>query len=202
MNDVPFEARFGVLLALLALGAGVDVARRGRAATRPREYATLLAAGLIGAVFALGVDQVTSRLSPEYFVIGKELPAGPGFARAVVVLSLQAGLVAGLVLGGVLLVANQRPALPAGRLLGRALWPMGGALLCAPLGMLVATVLDPLGMRADLGKFLTPVALEDMVRVWGIHAGLYAGALLGTIVAVFEVRRRSATAEDPGRERL
>lgn len=190
--DVPFGLRLLALLGLLAVGAAVDVARHGKAATRPREYATLLLAGAIGAAFALVVDQVTSRLSPDYFVIGKGLEGGAGFARAVVVLSLQAGLVAGLVLGGVLLVANQGPSLPPHRLLGRALWPIGGALLLALPGMALASALDPLGLRAELGPLLAAGPLEDLVRVWGIHAGLYAGALVGTVVAVVDVRRRSA----------
>lgn len=196
LPDVPFEARLGVLLGLMVVAGAVDRAVNGREARRAREYAFLLAAGGVGALFALLCDQVTSRLSPDYFVIGKGLDAGPGFARAVVELSLQAGLVAGLVLGGVLLLANQprpdRPALPLPRLLLRAGWPLAGALLAAPLGALVLPPLDPLGLRDELGPLLAERALSALLRVWGIHAALYAGGVLGTIAGVVEVRRRRA----------
>lgn len=194
LPDVPFALRLALLLGLMVIGAVIDRAVHGADARRWREYAFLLAAGAVGAVFALACDQVTSRLSPEYFVIGKGLDPGAGFARAVVELSLQAGLVAGLVLGGVLLLANQprpdRPALPLPRLLLRAGWPLAGATLAGPLGALTLPPLDPLGLRAELGPLLTDRVLEDLVRVWGVHAGLYAGGVLGTIAGVVEVRRR------------
>jgi hypothetical protein len=193
LPDVPFWARFATLLVLMIIGASIDVAVRGREATRPREYAFLLAAGAIGAAFALCVDQVTSRLSPEYFVIGKGLDEGPTFAGAVVELSLQAGLVAGLVLGGVLLLANQpkagRPALPLVRVLLRAGWPLGGALLVAPVGALAGVALFPGGMRGELARLLEAEPLERFMRVWGVHLGLYVGAVVGVIVAVVDVRR-------------
>lgn len=196
LPELPFAARLGLLLALMAFGAAVDRRVNGPAARRGREYAFLLAAGAIGAAFAFACDQVTSRLSPEYFVEGKGLAPGPGFARAVVELSLQAGLVAGLVLGGALLLANQpradRPALPLRRLLLRAAWPLAGAALAAPLGALVLPPLDPLDLRGRLRGVVAEAALEDLVRVWGIHAGLYAGAVVGTLVGVVEVRRRRA----------
>lgn len=192
--DVPFWARLATLLVLMIMGAAIDVAVRGREATRPREYAFLLAAGAIGALFALCTDQVTSRLSPEYFVIGKGLDEGPTFARAVVELGLQAGLVAGLVLGGVLLLANQakpdRPALPLARVLLRAGWPLGGALLVAPIGALTGVALFPGGMRGELARLLDAEPLERFMRVWGVHLGLYVGAVAGVIVAVVDVRRR------------
>lgn len=194
LPDVPFGPRLVALLVVMALGAGADLAARGRAARRPREYAFLLAAGALGAAFALLCDQVTSRLSPEYFVIGKGLDPGPGFARAVVTLSLQAGFVAGVVLGGVLLLSDQprpdRPTLPLPRLLLRAGWPLLGALLLAPVGALVLPPLDPLGLRRELGPHLPAGALEGLLRVWGGHAGLYAGGLAGTIAGALEVRRR------------
>lgn len=194
LPEVPFWARLGVLLLLMIVGAAVDVRVRGRDATRPREYAFLLAAGAIGAVFALCVDQVTSRLSPEYFVIGKGLDEGPTFTRAVIELGLQAGLVAGLVLGGVLLLANQgkpgRPALPLSRVLLRAGWPLGGALLVAPIGALAGVALFPSGMRGELARLLDAEPLERFMRVWGVHLGLYVGAIAGVIMAVVDVRRR------------
>ena len=193
--DLPFSGRLLVLVAVLGVAAGLDRWRYGPAARRGPEYLALAACGALGAAFGLAADQVTSRLSPAYFVWGKGLDEGPGFARAVVELSLQAGLVAGLVLGGVLLLGNQpgpgRPALALPTLVGLARWPV---LLAAGLAPPCAAALgawDPLGLVADFdGLGLTPLERAWVARVWGAHVGIYLGAVTGTVVACLAVRAR------------
>lgn len=197
MSDIPFGARLAALLALMVVGAALDRRRHGPAARRPGEYAFLLAAGALGAAFGFACDQVTSRLSPDYFVEGKGLDPGPGFGRAVIVLSLQAGFTAGVVLGAVLLLTNQprpaRPALPLLRLLRRAAWPLGGALVAAPVGALVVPPLALPHLRDLL--VLPPDRLEAFARVWGAHVGVYGGAVVGLVVAGLEVRRARRSAQ-------
>lgn len=190
-----FGPRLGLLLLLLVVAAAGDRWRHGAEARRWREYLLLLLFGGLGAVFGLASDQVTSRLSPDYFIHGKGLDAGPDLGRQVVVLSLQAGLVAGLVLGGVLLLANDprpdRPGLPAAALVRLAAWPAALAALLAPVGFLALGALDPLGLDRELrGLVDDPAARARFVQVWGAHAGLYAGGLLGVVVAAVLVRRR------------
>lgn len=190
--SLSFEARLVALLAFLALAAAVDVWRRGRGATRPREYAWLLGVGLLGALFGAAVDQVTSRLSPEYFVHGKGLdPTHLG--REVLALSLQAGFAGGLAVGGVLLVCN-RAAIPLARLLRSCAWPLGGAVVLAPVGGLLARAFDPLGLASELrGVVDDPARQAWFVTVWGIHCGVYAGGLLGTIAAAWRLRAAPAS---------
>lgn len=185
---VAFEARLAVLLGLLVVAASVDRWRNGKAATRWREYLVLLAFGLIGCVVGAGVDQVTSRLSPEYFVFGKGLDAGPGLARAILRLSLEAGLTAGLVLGSLLLVANGSG--PPAPLLRLSVWPVVLGLASAPVGALLCRLLDPFGLdRLLVGLVDDPDARRRFVVVQGAHTGLYLGALVGTIAAMIRVRR-------------
>ena len=188
---VPFEVRLLVLLVLLVLVASVDLALRGREATRWREYLVLLAFGLVGCAVGVGVDQLTSRVSPEYFVYGKGLDGGPGLSGAVVRLSLEAGLTAGLVLGSLLLVANGSPGLaPPTTLLAQSVWPVLLGVTLAPLGAATCGAVDPFGLdRFLVGLVDDPDARRRFVLVQGAHTGLYLGALVGTILAMIRVRR-------------
>lgn len=195
-----FAARLLLLLAFLLVSGLVDRLRHGREARRPREYAWLLMVGGLGALFGLAVDQVTSRLSPEYFTVGKGLDPGPGFAQAVLLLSLQAGLVGGLVVGGALLLCAQpradRPGLPLGDLLRAALRVPLCAVVAAPVGAALARAWDPLGLEAELhGLVDDPQRRARFVLVWGAHAGVYAGALLGTVWSGLRVARRLRPAD-------
>lgn len=184
-----------MLLGFLLVSGAIDRWRFGPAARRPREYGWLLLAGGLGALFGLAVDQATSRLSPDYFVYGKGLDPGPGFARDVLLLSLQAGLAGGLCAGGVLLLVNQPapargPVLPVGGLLRAAAWIVALALLAAPLGAAAARAWDPLDLRHELrGVLDDPDRQTAFVTVWGLHAGVYAGALVGLVIAAVRVRR-------------
>lgn len=196
---VPFELRLALLLGLLAVAATLERLARGEAATRWREYLVLLAFGLVGCVVGVGVDQVTSRVSPEYFVFGKGLDAGPGLGRAVVRLSLEAGLSAGLVLGALLLVANGSPGrAPPASLLRLSAWPVLLGLALAPAGALVARLVDPFGLERFLdGLVDDPAARRRFAVVHGAHGGLYLGALAGTIAAMIRVRRLRRPAPSP-----
>lgn len=193
MPDVPFAARVAILLALMIVGAYVDVRRNGAAATRPREYGLILVGGAIGALFALGCDAVTSRLSPDYFVVGKGIDEGPGFWRGVLELALQAGSFGGVVVMGALLVATQpsatRRALAPREAIALGLVPVEGALLLAPLGGWLARTYDPLGLAREMRGVLEGEASWRFVMVWGIHAGLYTGALVGLVIAIVLARR-------------
>lgn len=187
-----FGARLLLLLGFLALGAAIDRWRNGRAATRPREYSWLLGVGALGALFGLCVDQVTSRLSVEYFVLGKGIDPGTRYERDVLVLSLQAGFTGGLAVGGVLLVCN-RNALPLRRLLRSCVWPLAGAIALAPVGGLLARAFDPLGLAdAIREQEPDPGRRAWFATVWGIHCGIYAGGLVGVIAAGWRLRRSTA----------
>lgn len=198
LPDVPFEVRLAVLLGLLVVVAAVDLALRRREATRWREYLVLLAFALVGCAVGVTTDQVTSRLSPEYFEVGKGIDPGPDFARGVLALSLQAGLSAGFVLGAVLLTANGSRGRPPASLLPLAAWPVVLGLSLAPAGGLLAGALDPGGLERELAGVVEPAgARRRFIAVQGAHAGLYLGALAGTILAMIRVRRERRPAPSP-----
>ncbi len=190
---IPFPIRLLALLLFLAMRTGVDLAIHRRGATKWREYAFLLFCGGLGAAFGLAVDQLTVRLSPDYFVLAKGLRAGPELPAQVLELSLHAGCVAGLLLGGVLLIANNpRPGLAqlgARQLAGYCLYPLAAALTVPLLSAPVLFLLDPLDASTLLADDLGLAATEAFRWVWGIHAGVYLGAVLGAIAACVRIRR-------------
>ncbi len=193
MPEVPFGTRLFALVALLALVACGELLLRGpRRATRWREYAALLAAGLVGGAFGAAVDQLSVTLSPDYFELGKGIAPGPGLRARVAALGLQAGITAGLIAGGVLLAARGHgPSAPTLAATARATPAvLLGALAGGPLGAVTLGPLDPLGLRAELGPLLSdPARVRAFCWVWGLHAGVYAGAALGLGVAAWRVRR-------------
>lgn len=191
MPDVPFHLRALVLLSLLGIVAAIDWHRHREAATRWREYSALIALGLLGGVVGALLDQVSLALGPEYFELGKGIEPGDGFRLRVSYLGFQAGVVAGLVGGSVLLVANGAHGHPLPRVARFGLFPLLGALLVGALGCgLGAAGFDPLGLTEIVDGILAAHhRAERVVTVWGFHAGLYLGALLGLVAGVIQLRR-------------
>jgi hypothetical protein len=186
-------SRLLLLVSLMALIAWLDWRRHSTRATRWREYGFLLAAGLWGGLMGVAIDQFTATLSPEYFLYGKGIPAGQGFRLRVAELGFHAGLLAGVVIGGSYLLANNpkpdRPGLPIRRLFRFALYPILFAIVLSPVGAIAAFCRDPFSYRSQLGDVLDPPQIRAFLAVWGAHVGIYAGALFGTVWGIVRIRR-------------
>jgi hypothetical protein len=186
--------RLGALLALMSIVAWIDWRRHSAAATKWREYSFLLAAGLLGGLIGIANDLITSAISPDYFIFGKGIPADDHFRLHVASLGFQAGLLMGMLVGGIYLIANNpkpdRHSLSPAQLFGFALSPVLSAMLIAPVVAILIFRWDPLHFTAKLGDVLTPMQTSRFLAVWGIHLGIYAGGLLGTAYAVCAIRRR------------
>lgn len=199
MSSTPyFDARFLLAIVLLAgiftVRTAMDFRKNGAGAYAWREYAALLACAAVGATFAAGLDSISSRLSPEYFALGKGVVHDSRFALRVATRGVQSGVAAGAVLGAVLLfvLGKKRPGhgpeirvIATGVFTAVALagvFAAGAAFL--PAGM------RPLTLDADTARTLGPAVTEAFDRVRTIHLGAYAGALTGTGVAVWRAIRR------------
>jgi hypothetical protein len=196
-----FDARFLLAVALLAglaaLKIFLPVARGRQTVDRSalREYLFLLAAAGSGAAFAAGLDSITSRLAPEYFTLGKGVPQDAHFALHVAARGVQSGATAGVALGAVLLFAagRARPAeFPHRWLFTTMALVTLAAASGASLAALTPAELAPLKLDSDTARILgaSDAGRFDSVRT--IHLGAYAGALAGTVVALFRCRRLSA----------
>ncbi|MHC4959922.1 MAG: hypothetical protein ACYTGN_16275 [Planctomycetota bacterium] len=173
--DVSFEFRVLVLLGVLGPLAALDYARHRARATRWREYLFLLACATAGGVFGAVFDQLSVTLSPEYFEVGKGIERNADFRLNVTRLGFHAGFFAGAVASALLMYLSPRA--PPRAQARAAAWVPAMALACAPLGLLVFGTDD--GFR----------------QVAGLHAGLYAGALVGLAIAVMRARRVLATVD-------
>jgi len=194
-----FWWRVGLLTAVLVLVALVEwIVRRDRA-QRWREYGFLVIASTVGAGFGIAVDQVTARISPEYFLYGKGL-AFDRFAGLVVDLGARAGLTAGAIASGVLLLAGSR------RDGINRVWSAPGRLLALPFAasaaaavVLGAAFATPLSETLFPGyrEFLSEQEWREFRTVAGAHYGLYLGGIGGTILSVLRMRRSGRQDETP-----
>ena len=188
-----FGLRLGILLVVLCLSAGFERWQKGAGASRWREYLFLLLGGLVGSGLGAGVDQVSSQIGPEYFVFAKGIAPGATFALKVTLLGLQAGFVGGLVAAGIALWLNGLRAEPWSltRLGWVVPWSLAGALVLAWPGAWLGTQLS---VASELEDILKPDRLRALRAAWGLHLGVYAGALVGLLLGL---RPRPALSDDP-----
>lgn len=191
----------GGLACRIALGVGffvflaiIEYRRSGRQAQRWREYLFLAAAVGAAMLYALANDMVTVTISPEYFLTHENLdwqeqagyPAGIyGLAAGV---ALRAAWSAGLIIGVVLLVANN-----PSRKLPQLSWGTMYRLLLAPVGAAAVLATGAGGLRwlggLDWIFGRVPLAMRAFETVYAIHVGVYMGGLLGTLAVAFYIRQ-------------
>jgi len=193
--------------AILLSLAIYDIRQHGRAATRWREYLFLLAGVIAALIYGIANDQITSRISWEYFFYGKGLDAilgptvPPDFGRlhiAAVMVGLNATWWVGLIVAAALLWANNPsphlPRLTYVRLLIALPIVFVTTGICAILGGLAGW----LGWLDNSSEDLSGIVRDNLFRprtfltVYGIHLGGYAGAVVGALVAFLWIRFRRA----------
>jgi hypothetical protein len=196
-----------VAFAALAL---MDLRKRGREATRWREYGVLLACTLAAMAYGALNDQVTSAISWEYFYYGKGLyeklgdrlpPDAVRLHLAAAVVGIQATWTAGLIIGVALLLANNPSGRrsrasehgpQAGRLNGLPSLPARALLRRVPL-VLVLTVLISVaggvagyfGLPARFSEDFAEMLRRDEMRPRRFMAvyGVHMGGYVGGAVA-------------------
>lgn len=189
------------ILATLAL---VDLYRHGREATRWREYAFLLFTIAMAMAYGIINDQITSRISWEYYAYGKGLapvlgdhipPDSLRLSWEAAKVGMQATWAVGLLVGVICLLANNprrdRPRLSYPQLLARVPWMI-------MITAAIAALLGWVGCRGGLAGFSED--FREMMRldqfrparfmaVYGIHLGGYIGGAVGTLVMVASIFR-------------
>lgn len=204
-SDAGLLARVAIGCAIFVLLAVVDLARRGRKATRWREYLFLIAAVAVAMAYGFANDFIASSISWEYFYYGKGLSdrlgpgvQGPALRWEACKLGLKATWSAGLIIGVALLLANNprrdRPQLPYQRLLRI----LGFVLLCTATGAAIGAWAGTQGWLTWTNPDLKLIAADGLFRprrfqcVYGMNLGGYAGGAIGTVIAVIRIRRRRA----------
>lgn len=212
-TDAGLLARIAIGISIFAVLAVVDLSRRGRNATRWREYAFLLLA--VGAAVAYGLlnDAIASQISWEYFYYGKGLdqqlgprvPPDPVALRwAACGVGAKATWSAGLIVGVVLLLANN-PRPNRTRLTYRALASLLPILFLVAAGFAVlGGAVGSRGYLAWTNADVAAIAHDNLFRparfmcAYGMNLGGYLGGAVGLVICVVWItrRRRAAAPSD------
>jgi fructose-specific phosphotransferase system IIC component len=181
MQNIPYQYRLLILFLLMGLAVGVDYWRHPTRPTKLREYRFLIVAGLIGAAFGIVNDQITCTLSPAYFYYFKDIPYNSSFRWQVSRVGFEAGFFAGFLTYGTFLLVNQRRKIPFSysQLLKMALYPIAWAILFAPITGLAFHAFHFSFFVDQITPVLQSKEVSRFMLVWGIHIGLYIGAVLG-----------------------
>ncbi len=200
---LPFRLAIG--LSIFALLAITDLHHNGKRARRWREYTFLAAVVAIAMLYGIINDQITSAISWEYFYYGKELctvlgPQTPPDRAAMrweaAKVGMQATWSVGLVLGAVLLIANNpsrsRPQLSFGHLFA---FVPGVLIFAATMAALLGLVgsLGGLNWCSDDFREMAQTHLfrpSHFMTAWGAHLGGYIGGILGGGIAAWRVITR------------
>ncbi len=178
--------------------------RHGRAATRWREYAFLLLCVIVAIGYGIANDQMTSRISWEYFYYGKELgpilgPKTPPDMTALhwqaVRIGAEATWAAGLIAGVAMLLANNpRPDRPQLSFLRLALCLPSFIAIAAAMGIVFGAV-GACGwlnwISEDFGALFKANLWRPthFMAVFGVHLGGYIGGLMGIAYNVVRITR-------------
>ncbi len=196
MPDIPFWVRILVLVALMAIVAGADAWVRRRRARRWKEYLFILAVGCLGAVFGAMIDLVTSSISADYFICGKEL-SPDGIRWRAMVLGLEAGFSAGAIAGALCLFIGMRNgagSITLPRVAMLAWRPLVLALVLGAAVPLTCSWFDPFGYVELLGgTHVGPGGAVRFLTVWHIHTGVYLGLGAGVVWMIVKLRRLAAS---------
>ena len=173
---------------------------------RVKEYLLLVFAMGVAVAYGIAHDHITATISPDYFLAGKGLAGDPRpFRWAVTLLAMKAAYGPGLIVGAAMLIANNpspgRPQLPYTQMVRLCGYPIAGAVIGAALAAATAWLLaDVPWLHATATDFATEQRAVRFLVTWGMHAGSYGGATLGTVLAVGAVVRRRSRIATSGRK--
>ena len=197
-----FITRLVIGVAILAALAIWDIRTHGRRATRWREYAFLLVCVAVAIVYGVVNDQVTSRISWEYFFYGKDLakvlgpetpPDSFALSREAAKIGAMATWSVGLILGVAILIANN-PRRDRSQVSFRELMKLLPIVLAITVAFaIVFGVLGWFGLLNWISQDFREMARMNMFRprhftaAYGAHLGGYVGGLIGGALAVWHV---------------
>jgi hypothetical protein len=203
-SDAGLAARIAIGAGIFVILAAADLIRHGRKATRWREHAFLLAATALAMLYGVINDRIAAGISWEYFYYGKDLkqqlgPAVPPDATALnhaaIGVGLRATWTVGLLIGAILLIANnprpnRRPVLYRSLLVLLIL--IGGIAAC---GAIAGGIIGSRGWLNWTNRDLAGIWRENLFRprrflaVYGMNLGGYAGGATGLACCALLIHR-------------
>lgn len=206
-STLPYRIAFAVTFFLI-LGIR-DWTKNPHNPTRVYEYLFLVVSMMLSIVYGIIHDHITATISADYFLKAKGLKLDPKpFRWAVTWLAVKATYGPGLLTGALMLIANnpspKKPQMPYRDLLRLCVYPVLLAATFAVLGgasvPVLVGVVGPLRWLGDAALAYTkPDGVSAFLTVWGVHAGSYFGAILGSVLAVIKVARGRVSGQNAAR---
>ena len=203
-SDGGLFVRIGLGVAIFAWLAVIELRRNGRDARRWREYLLLVACVGVALLYGIINDQLTVTISREYFLYGKgvaealgtDTPTESAMRWEAVKVGMKATWSAGLIIGVVLLFANNPrkdlPALPFARVYRLLPIMIIVPAMCAG----ILGIIGYLGGLAWLNDYCALLIRDNLWRpyrfmaVYGMHLGGYIGGALAAITTAILIRRQ------------
>jgi len=184
----PLHVRMAFGLCILSLYAYFDWRKKGKNATRFKEYSFVVLVSILTILYAITHDFMTVTISKDYFVIGKGLDGSHIYSQTAW-LAIRAAYGPGLLIGAVYVFLNNPsrnlPQLTYRQLLSNLQWPLFFAIGMAVFFGILGYV-DILNRKSD---FQNVVLDPDLfLAVWGIHWGTYIGGGTGFVFGGFRIR--------------
>lgn len=188
MPNIPYEYRILALFVFIGFMLLLDLKNPKDQRLRLKTYGFILLVGILGVLYGICIDSMTSRISPDYFIYGKGVEPGPHFYRDVLMIGMKAGFSGAVVVGVALVVTNpvKKQISPLFRLVG---YPL---VLSVVTGLLFGILQSLTNIIEVKGVWpLGELRAQRFANVWVIHIGIYLGGLIGLTIACFKNRVRA-----------
>lgn len=185
---MPYEQRILALFIFIVAMLILDLKNPPFKRSRFKTYFFILSVGMLGAIFGMGVDSITSGISEDYFIYGKGLRLSDHqqFMRDVLILGAKAGFSGALVVGCVFCFFN--PLKPDVRHLYYYLTvPLFMSLTFGILFGIIQYVTEII-ILAQI-SFLGAQRGRLFTSVWMSHVGFYCGGLISLPLVCQKIRK-------------
>lgn len=189
MNELlnsPYRFIFG--FSFFIVFAIIDLIKNPQNPVRAKEYGFFASTCLLASLFAILHDLVTFNISKEYFEIGKGLGNIQYFFPSVATLAIKGSYWVGIVVGISFLVINnpslKYPQLSYKKLYRILLTPFYFSIIFSCIGYFSSFAFFPT-ITTNMSSIKEPKLFENVLFM---HYGTYLGALVGTIVGMFQIQ--------------
>lgn len=202
-SDGGLLVRVGVGVGIFVWLAIVDLRRNGREARRWREYLLLVACVGVALLYGILNDQLTVSISREFFLFGKgvaevlhtETPTETAVRWEAVKVGMKATWSAGLIIGVILLFANNPTKTLAPLPFARVYRLLPIMIILPAACAAILGIIGYLGGLTWLNDYFALLIRDNLWRpyrfmaVYGMHLGGYIGGALAAITAAILIRR-------------
>lgn len=180
MIDFPFQYRVAFLLLIGVAVVIWDQRNPTKKRYKHREYLFLALLAVIGSLYGVLVDLITTEISKEYFVLGKKVADNDLWQKTSLLLGAKAGFIGGALAACAILVSAKKN--------NKVVFLVRSSLPILFFSVFFALIFHIAARFNIYPKFKSfeYLYIHDIrcfMIVWMTHAGVYAGAIVGLFVS-------------------